>query len=73
MYANTEKSVVKEIRTLGNVYVLEEGKEKCCIGKLDESWIWHKILGHLSHMAITLNPLNDPILRKKLVHITLAF
>jgi hypothetical protein len=30
------------------VYVLEEGKEKCFIGKTDERWIWHKILDHLS-------------------------
>jgi len=46
--ANTKKIVVKAIKTSGNVYVLEEGKEKCCIGKTDERWIWHKRLGHLS-------------------------
>jgi hypothetical protein len=48
MYANTGKTIVKAIRTSGNVYVLEEGKGKCCIGKTDESWLWHKRLGHLS-------------------------
>jgi hypothetical protein len=48
MDANTGKIVVKEVKTLGNVYVLEEGKEKCCSGKTDESWIWHRRLDHLS-------------------------
>jgi hypothetical protein len=45
MDVNTRKTVVQAIRTLGNVYVLEESKEKCCIGKTDESWLWHKRLG----------------------------
>jgi hypothetical protein len=48
MDVNTGKTVVKAFRTRGNVYVLEEGKEKGCIGKIDESWIWHKIIGHIS-------------------------
>jgi hypothetical protein len=37
MDVNTRNIVLKEIKTSGNVYVLEEGKEKCCIGKTDES------------------------------------
>jgi hypothetical protein len=48
MDANTGKIVVKAVITSGNVYVLEEGKEKCCIDKNDESWIWKKRLGHIS-------------------------
>ena len=47
MDANTGKIVVKAVKTSGNVYVLEEGKEKCCIGKTDDRWIWPKILGHI--------------------------
>jgi hypothetical protein len=39
MDANIGNTFVKEVRTSGNVYVLEEGKEKCCIGKTDESWL----------------------------------
>ena len=37
MDANTGKTIVKAIRTSENVYVLEEGKENCCIGKTNES------------------------------------
>jgi hypothetical protein len=48
MDANTWKTVVKEVRIAWNVYVLEEDKEKGCIGKIDESCLWHKRLGHLS-------------------------
>jgi hypothetical protein len=39
MDVNTRKNVVKAVITPGNVYVLEEGKEKCCICKIDEIWI----------------------------------
>jgi hypothetical protein len=45
--ANIGKTIVKVVRSLENVYVLEEGKEKCCIGKNDEIWLWHKRIGHL--------------------------
>jgi len=47
MDVNIGNIVVKAVKTLGNVYVLEEGKEKCCIGKTNKSRIWHKRLGHL--------------------------
>jgi hypothetical protein len=35
-------------RTSSNVYILniDEG-EKCFLSQVDESWIWHRILGHL--------------------------
>jgi hypothetical protein len=48
MYVYTRKIIVKAVKTSGNVYVLKERKEKCCIGKNEESWIWHKRLGHVS-------------------------
>jgi hypothetical protein len=25
----------------------EIGNEKCCLGKEDESWLWHRIMGHI--------------------------
>jgi hypothetical protein len=35
-------------RTSSNTYVLSEiGNEKCCLGKENESWLWHKIMGHI--------------------------
>jgi hypothetical protein len=30
-------------RTSNNIYVLSEiGNEKCCLGKEDEIWLWHR-------------------------------
>jgi hypothetical protein len=35
-------------RTSSNIYVLNKiGNEKCCLGKEDESWLWHRIMGHM--------------------------
>jgi hypothetical protein len=35
-------------RTSNNIYVLIEiGNEKCCLGKEDESWLWHRRMGHM--------------------------
>jgi hypothetical protein len=32
-----------------NIYILNEiGKEKCCLGKEDEVWIWHRRMGHIN-------------------------
>ena len=43
------KLVAKGIRTENNVYVLkEEEKEECNLSKYDESWLWHRRLGHLN-------------------------
>jgi hypothetical protein len=34
--------------TSSNIYVLSEiGNEKCCLGKEDESWLWHRRMGHI--------------------------
>jgi hypothetical protein len=41
--------VAKGIRTKNNVYVLkEEEEEECNLRKYDESWLWHRRLGHLN-------------------------
>jgi hypothetical protein len=43
------KLVGKGIRTENNVYVLkEEEEEECNLSKYDESWLWHRRLGHLN-------------------------
>jgi hypothetical protein len=35
-------------RTSSHIYVLSEiGNEKCFLGKEDESWLWHKRMGHI--------------------------
>jgi hypothetical protein len=41
--------VAKGIRKENNVYVLkEEEEEECNLSKYDESWLWHRRLGHLN-------------------------
>ena len=35
-------------KTLSNVYVLDEVKgEKSCMGPVNESWLWHRRMGHI--------------------------
>jgi hypothetical protein len=42
------KLIATTVRTSSNIYVLSEiGNEKCCLGKEDESWICHIIMGHI--------------------------
>jgi len=41
------KLVAKGIRAENNVYILKEEKEECYLSKYDESWLWHRRLGHL--------------------------
>jgi transposase InsO family protein len=42
------KLVGTAARTSNNIYVLSEiGNEKCCLGKEDESWLWHRRMGHM--------------------------
>jgi hypothetical protein len=45
---NTSELIVKGVRTENNVYFLKEDKEKCHLSKFNESWLWHKRLGHLN-------------------------
>jgi hypothetical protein len=42
------KLVGTTARTSNNIYVLSEiGNEKCCLGKEDESFLWHRRMGHI--------------------------
>jgi hypothetical protein len=44
----SRKLVTTTARTSINVYVLSEiENEKCSLGKEDESWLWHKRMGHI--------------------------
>jgi hypothetical protein len=43
----SNKLVGTTIRTSSNIYILDEEKEKCYLGNEDESWLWHKRLGHI--------------------------
>ena len=41
--------MAKGVRTLDNVYILNKIQgDKCYISQTDESWLWHKQLGHTS-------------------------
>jgi hypothetical protein len=44
----SNKLVGTTTRTSSNIYILDEEKEKCYLGSEDESWLWHKILGHIN-------------------------
>jgi hypothetical protein len=38
----------KQSEPPNNVYILDEiNGEKCFMGKIDESWLWHKRMGHM--------------------------
>jgi hypothetical protein len=44
----SRKLIATAVRTSSNIYVLSEiGNKKCCLGKEDESWIWHRRMGHI--------------------------
>ena len=45
---STGKLIAKGIRTKNNVYFLKEEKEECHLRKYEESWLWHRRLGHLN-------------------------
>jgi hypothetical protein len=37
------------IGTPNNIYILNEiVKERCFLGKENESWLWHKTMGHMN-------------------------
>ena len=45
---NNGKVVAVGIRTSGNLYILSETTvSTCMLGKEDESWLWHRRLGHI--------------------------
>jgi hypothetical protein len=44
----SRKLIATAVRTSSNIYVLSEiGNQKCCLGKEDESWLWHRRMGHI--------------------------
>jgi hypothetical protein len=45
---NSRQVVAKGIRIDNNVYVLKEDREGRHLRKYDESWLWHRRLGHLN-------------------------
>jgi hypothetical protein len=41
--------VATTLRTPNNIYILDEVKgEKCCMGQIDQSWLWHRRMGHIN-------------------------
>ena len=45
----SDRLVATTARTPNKIYILKEiGKESCCLGKEDESWLWHKRMGHIN-------------------------
>jgi hypothetical protein len=49
MKEGSRKLVVIAPRTSSNVYILDiKEEEECYMSQVDESWLWHKIMGHLS-------------------------
>jgi hypothetical protein len=59
---NSGQLVAKGIRTKNNVYVLKERKEECHLSKYDESWLWHRRLGHLNFNHI-INLRNNGVVK----------
>ena len=42
------KLVATTARTPNNIYILDDiEKVRCCLGKEDESWLWHRRMGHI--------------------------
>jgi hypothetical protein len=45
--------VATVVRNPNNIYVLSEiGKEKCCLGKEYEVWLWHRRMGHINFVTL---------------------
>jgi hypothetical protein len=48
------KLITTTVRTSSNIYVLSEiGNVNCCLGKEDESWLWHIRMGHIHFDNLT--------------------
>ena len=42
------KLVATASKTPNNMNILDDiKKEKCCLGREDESWLWHRRMGHI--------------------------
>ena len=48
MDVKTNQLVGTATRTSNNIYMLNEKDENYYIGHEDESWLWHKRLGHIN-------------------------
>ena len=46
--STTGKTLIKGVRTKSNVYIVKKENEACHLSKLEESWLWHRRLGHLN-------------------------
>jgi hypothetical protein len=47
--AGLVRLMAKANKTPSNVYTLNELKgEKCCMGQVNESWFWHRRMGHIN-------------------------
>ena len=44
----TNQLVGTTTRTPNNIYILDEKDENCYLGNEDESWLWHKRVGHIN-------------------------
>ena len=44
----TDKLIGTATRSSSNVYILDEKKNECCLSNENESWLWHKRLGHIN-------------------------
>ena len=44
----TDKLIGTATRSSSNVYILDEKKNECCLSNENESWLWHKTLGHIN-------------------------
>lgn len=42
------KIVATSSRAPNNIYVLDEATKACLLAKEDESWLWHKRMGHIN-------------------------
>jgi hypothetical protein len=59
---DTGKLVAVAPRTSSNVYILNIDKEyKCCLNQVDEIWIWHRMLGHLSFDNLIKGNKKNPV------------
>ena len=60
----SNRLVATATRTPNNIYILNEiGKEICCLGKEDESWLWHKRMGHI-HFDNLINISKKKVVRE---------
>ena len=49
----SDRLVATTARTPNNIYILNEiWKASYCLGKEDESWIWHKRMGHMHFYSL---------------------